>query len=87
MKKFFISFILIISLLFNVFADNKQAHKELREAFENYGLLPELIEKGFNLKKLDKLNTPEEIVNYLQPFFLFFDGMCVKSKSIAMLEL
>ena len=34
MKKFFISFVLIISLLFNVFADNKQAHKELRKEFE-----------------------------------------------------
>lgn len=75
MKKFFISFVLIISLLFNVFADNKQAHKELREVFENYGLLPELIEKGFNLKKLDKLNTPEEIVSYLQPFFKDENGM------------
>ena len=70
MKKFFVSFVLIISLLFNVFADNKQAHKELREAFENYGLLPELIEKGFSLDKLGELETGEEFRDYLKPFFL-----------------
>lgn len=75
MKKFFISFVLIISLLFNVFADNKQAHKELREVFENYGLLPELIEKGFSLDKLDEINDPVEMRDYLQPFFMDENGM------------
>lgn len=75
MKKFFISFVLIISLLFNVFADNKQAHKELREAFENYGLLPELIEKGFSLDKLDEIDDPVEMRDYLQPFFMDENGM------------
>ena len=69
MKKFFISFILIVSLLFNVFADNKQAHKELREAFENYSMLPEMIEKGFDLDKLDKIDDWKEMGDYLQPFF------------------
>ena len=75
MKKIFISFVLIISLLFNVFADNKQAHKELREAFENYGLLPELIEKGFSLDKLDEIDDPVEMRDYLQPFFMDENGM------------
>lgn len=75
MKKFFISFVLIISLLFNVFADNKQAHKELREVFENYGLLPELIEKGFSLDKLDEIDDPIEMRDYLQPFFMDENGM------------
>lgn len=75
MKKFFISLVLIISLLFNVFADNKQAHKELRETFENYGLLPELIEKGFSLDKLDEIDDPVEMRDYLQPFFMDENGM------------
>ena len=70
MKKFFISFVLIISLLFNVFADNKQAHKELREAFENWEKLPIMVEKGFDLDKLDKIDDWEEMRDYLQPFFL-----------------
>ena len=69
MKKFFISFILIISLLFNVFADNKQAHKELRKIFENYSMLPEMVEKGFDLDKLDKIDDWKEMRDYLQPFF------------------
>lgn len=75
MKKFFISFVLIISLLFNVFADNKQAHKELREVFENYGLLPEMVEKGFSLDKLDEIDDPVEMRDYLQPFFMDENGM------------
>ena len=69
MKKFFISFVLIISLLFNVFADNKQAHKELREVFENYSMLPDMVEKGFDLDKLDKIDDWKEMSDYLQPFF------------------
>ena len=69
MKKFFVSFVLIISLLFNVFADNKQAHKELREVFENYSMLPEMVEKGFDLDKLDKIDDWKEMSDYLQPFF------------------
>lgn len=70
MKKFFISFVLIISLLFNVFADNKQAHKELREAFENWEKLSIMVEKGFDLDKLDKIDDWKEMRDYLQPFFL-----------------
>ena len=75
MKKFLISFVLIISLLFNVFADNKQAHKELREAFKNYGMLPEMVEEGFSLDKLDEMNDWKEMFDYLQPFFMSEDKM------------
>ena len=75
MKKFFISFVLIISLLFNVFADNKQAHKELREVFENYGLLPELKARGFDLKKLNKIDDKEEMKDYISQFFIDENGM------------
>lgn len=70
MKKFFISFILMISLLFNVFADNKQAHKELREYFEAWDKLPIMVEKGFDLDKLDKIDDWKEMRDYLQLFFM-----------------
>lgn len=70
MKKFFINFILIVSLLFNVFADNKQAHKELREVFESWDKLPIMVEKGFDLDKLDKIDDWKEMRDYLQLFFM-----------------
>ena len=70
MKKFFISFILMTSLLFNMFADNKQAHKELREYFEAWDKLPIMVEKGFDLDKLDKIDDWKEMRDYLQLFFI-----------------
>lgn len=75
MKKFFISFVLIFALIFNIFAgDNKKAHRELRKEFENFSGLSEMKKKGFDLKKLDKMNSWEEIKKYLQPFFIDENG-------------
>ena len=75
MKKTIPGIFLIIYLFTNLFADNKQAHIELKQAFKYYGLYPELVEKGFVLDKLDELNTPEEFINYLQPFFIDENGL------------
>lgn len=70
MKKTFLCLVLLISLFTHLFADNAQAHKELKQAFKYYGLYPELVKTGFELDKLDELNTLEEFINYLQPFFI-----------------
>ena len=75
MKKTFLCLFLFISLFTHLFADNTQAHKELKQAFKYYGLYPELVKKGFELDKLDELNTPEEFINYLQPFFIDENGL------------
>ena len=76
MKRFLVCLVLIFTLLFNVFAgNNKKAHKELRKEFENYELLPELKARGFDLKKLDKIDDWEEMKNYLELFFIDENGM------------
>ena len=75
MKKIFLYILLILSFLTKVSADNTQAHKELKLAFKYYALYPALVEKGFDLDKLDELNTPEEFINYLQPFFINENGL------------
>ena len=75
MKRFLISFVLIFALLFNVFADNKKAHKELRAEFEKCVFLPELKSRGLDLKKLDKIDDLEEMKDYLSQFFIDENGM------------
>ena len=76
MKRFLVCLVLIFTLLFNVFAgNNKKAHKELRAEFEKYELLPELKSRGFDLKKLDKIDDWEEMKNYLEQFFIDENGM------------
>lgn len=76
MKKFFISFVLIISLLFNVFADNKQAHKELREEFETCFYFSEIKNRDPEfLNKLDKIDDLDEMRDYLQSIFIDENGM------------
>ena len=76
MKKFFISFVLIISLLFNVFADNKQAHKELRKEFEKCIYFDEIKNRDPDfLNKLDKIDDLDEMRDYLQSIFIDENGM------------
>ena len=75
MKRFLISFVLIFALLFNVFADNKKAHKELRAEFEKCVFLPELKSRGLDLKKLDKIDDLEEMKDYLSQFFIDENGI------------
>lgn len=76
MKKFFISFVLIISLLFNVFADNKQAHKELRKEFEKCLFISEIKNRDPDfLNKLDKIDDLDEMRDYLQSIFIDENGM------------
>ncbi len=75
MKKTLLCLFFLISFFTSLFADNTQAHKELKEIFKYYGLYPALVKKGFNLNKLDELNTPEEFINYLQPFFINEKGL------------
>ncbi|MCF0241548.1 MAG: hypothetical protein HUK25_02870, partial [Treponema sp.] len=47
-----------------------EGHRKIKEVFSNYLLRADLYEKGFDLNKLDELNTPEEFAAYLQPFFI-----------------
>ena len=75
MKRFLVCLVLIFTLLFNVFADNKKAHKELRKEFEKYELLPELKARGFDLKKLDKIDDMDEMIEYLESYFVDENGM------------
>lgn len=76
MKRFFISFVLIISLLFNVFADNKQAHKELREEFEKTIFIDKILENDPNFyENLDKIDNAKELSDYLWSIFKDKDGM------------
>ena len=76
MKKFFISFVLIISLLFNVFADNKQAHKELRKEFEKCLFISEIKNRDPEfLNKLDKIDDLDEMRDYLRSIFIDENGM------------
>ena len=59
----------------NTFTNNNiTAHKELRELFENYSHISVLIEKGFDLDKLDKINNWKEMKEYLESFFIDEDG-------------
>ncbi len=76
MKRFFVSFVLIFTLIFSVFAgDNKKAHRELRREFEKFSGLSELKARGFDLKKLDEIDDMTEMKNYLEAYFVDENGM------------
>ena len=81
MKKLFVSIVLIFTLIFSVFGNNKAAHMELREEFENFSQLPELIERGFDLDKLDEIDNKQEMLDYLQQFFIDENGMPLDNHS------
>lgn len=77
MKKFFISFVLIISLLFNVFAEYasmETVHKELREFVETCAYFDILKDRGLDLDKLDSIEDPKELCEYLGQFFIDENG-------------
>ena len=77
MKKFFISFVLIISLLFNVFAEYasmETVHKELREFVETCAYFDVLKDRGLDLDKLDSIEDPKELCEYLSRFFIDENG-------------
>jgi hypothetical protein len=81
MKKF------IYTILFSIFligcaTTNKVeysaddiAREELREEFENFSGLPQMIEKGFDLDKLCEFDDALKMRDYLQPFFIDENGM------------
>ncbi|MCR5766452.1 MAG: hypothetical protein K6G09_10830 [Treponema sp.] len=57
------------------FADDvKEPNQRLEKLFLIFNKYEMLTQQGFDVHKLDYMNTPEEIINYLQPFFLSPDG-------------
>lgn len=54
--------------------DVKKENRRLEGVFLIFNKLEILQNEGFDLHKLDYVTTPEEIINYIQPFFLSKDG-------------
>jgi hypothetical protein len=83
MKKFIFAILFSIFLIgcattnveSNVSDNNKKAHKELREEFENCQMYNELVKRGLDFKTLDKLNDCGLIKYYLDQFFIDENGM------------
>lgn len=59
-------------LVFN--PDVKPENRQLEGIFLLFNKLDILQKEGFDLHKMDYMTTPEEIINYLQPFFLSPEG-------------
>lgn len=57
------------------FADDvKEPNRRLEKLFLIFNKYEMLTQYGFDVHKMDYMTTPEEIINYLQPYFLSQDG-------------
>lgn len=77
MKKFFVSLFLIFTLVINVFAEYvsmETVHKELREFVETSAYFDILKDRGLDLDKLDSIDDPKELCEYLSQFFIDENG-------------
>ena len=55
-------------------SDVKEPNRLLESAFLIFNKFDVMVSQGFDIHKLDYVKTPEEIINYLQPFFLSKEG-------------
>ena len=54
--------------------DVKEENRRLEKLFLIFNKYEMLTQQGFDVHKMDYMTTPEEILNYLQPYFLSSDG-------------
>ncbi len=54
--------------------DVKEENRRLESLFLIFNKYDLLVSKGFDIHKMDYMTTPQEILNYIQPFFLSEDG-------------
>ncbi len=81
MKKFILSLFFVIFALFNVCGEDllhpvirddiDEDIRIIEEAFIRYSRYDELVERGFDIHKLDFMTTENEIYYYAEPFFAY----------------
>ena len=54
--------------------DVKEENRRLESLFLIFNKYDMLVSEGFDIHKMDYMTSPEEILNYIQPFFLSKDG-------------
>lgn len=79
MKKFFLSLFFVIFALFNVCGEDllhpvirddiDEDIKKIEQALVDYVLYPELVERGFDIHRLDNMKIDGEMFEYIESFF------------------